>query len=130
MLNLLRQACSNGGRLRCVRENLLTPNSPLTTAIELQFDTLTITISAVMEDDTISIIPTSIENGSYATSGPPWSLSIGKPLQWAWLMTNQQGYTDGLRLEFKDPDDSASVVVELIVAASSLHAYQAKLAGV
>ena len=45
----------------------------------------------------------------------------GLPVQWAWEMTNQQGYTDGVRLEFGDPNDSnKSRTVELVVAASSL----------
>ncbi|MGE8280516.1 MAG: DUF6334 family protein [Stenotrophomonas sp.] len=39
---------------------------------------------------------------------------------WAWLMTNQQGYTDGARLEFGDPDNQQSMVVKLVAGASSI----------
>lgn len=38
---------------------------------------------------------------------------IGKSLQWAWKLENQQGYTDGIRLSFKD-----NSAFELIVIAS------------
>lgn len=41
-------------------------------------------------------------------------------------MTNQQGYTDAVRLEFNDPENPGSTVVELVVAASSINAYLAQ----
>ena len=45
----------------------------------------------------------------------------GLPVLWAWAMTNQQGYTDGLRLQFGDPDDkNKSRTIEMVVAASSV----------
>lgn len=126
MLDLLRMACYEGGRLRNVREALLAPDSLQIAAIELQFDALTITISAAGDDDTVLITSEPFSDNLRPSSGALWRLCIGKPLQWAWLMTNQQGYTDGVRLEFNDPDDLESVLVDLVVAASSVHAYQAR----
>jgi hypothetical protein len=33
-----------------------------------------------------------------------------------WRLTNQQGYTDGVRLEFSVPGEESRVTVELLVA--------------
>lgn len=125
MLNVLRQACYDGGTLRHVREASLDPGSPRIAAIELQFDALTITIAAVSDDDTVQILPGPIQTASCPGSGPLWPLCVGKSLQWAWLMTNQQGYTDGVRLEFGESDNPESVLVDLVVAASGLDSFQA-----
>ena len=94
-------------------------------AVELQFDTLTISFSAVADDDTIAVSSGSYSDPSRQTINAPWTSCIGKPLQWTWLMTNQQGYTDGARLEFTDPDSQHSVIVELVAGASSLCVYLA-----
>ena len=125
MLELLRNACCDGGNLRYVREILLDPNYPPIMAVELQFDTLTISFSAVADDDTIAVSSGSYSGPSRQTINAPWTSCIGKPLQWTWLMTNQQGYTDGARLEFTDPDSQHSVIVELVAGASSLRVYLA-----
>lgn len=126
MLELLRNACYDGGNLRHVREILLDPNyPPIIMALELQFDTLTIAFSAVADDDTIAVTSGSYPGPSHQTANSPLASCIGKPLQWAWLMTNQQGYMDGARLEFTDPDNQQSVIIELVTAASSLHFYLA-----
>lgn len=126
MLDLLRQACFDGGRLRGVREELLALDSPLVAVIELQFEALTINISAVTEDDTVLIALGPLAETTLTAGGVFWPHCIGKPLQWAWLMTNHQGYADGVRLEFNDPDERASVHMDLIVSASSIHSYQAR----
>ena len=44
-------------------------------------------------------------------------------------MTNQQGYTDGVRLEFGESDNPESVLVDLVVAASGLDSFQAVQVG-
>ena len=126
MIQLLRAACYAGGRLRQVRELPLSPDSPLTYALELRFDSVTLSISAVDEDDTVALSLSGVVGSSPVHSDSTWSLCIGKPLQWAWLMTNQQGYTDGVRLEFNDPDSPGSEIVDLVVAASSINVYRAQ----
>ncbi|WP_405051618.1 DUF6334 family protein [Stenotrophomonas pigmentata] len=45
-------------------------------------------------------------------------------VQWAWLTTNQQGYTDGIRLEFQDQSGAAAVILDIVVAASVLNFYK------
>ena len=125
MLELLRNACYYGGNLRHVREILLDPNYPPIMAVELQFDMPTIVLSAIADDDTIAVTAGSSSGPSRQTLNAPWTSCIGKPLQWTWLMTNQQGHTDGARLEFTDPDSQQSVIVELVAGASSLCVYLA-----
>ncbi|HAY42717.1 MAG TPA: hypothetical protein DCY59_03840, partial [Micrococcaceae bacterium] len=73
-------------------------------AVELQFDPRTITFSAVADNDTIAITSGSHSDFSHQTLSSLWVSCIGKPLQWAWLTTNQRGYADGARLEFIDPE--------------------------
>jgi hypothetical protein len=125
MIELLRHACYNGGNLRHVREILLDPDYEPIMAVELQFDALTVTFSAMADDDTIMAASGPFTGPLRQTINPVWALCIGKSLQWAWLMTNQQGYTDGARLEFNDPDNPQSVIVELVAEASSLSVYLA-----
>ena len=43
----------------------------------------------------------------------PIQSAIGRPLIWAWEMTNQQGYLDGIQLEFAEDVSAESVVVQL-----------------
>jgi|SRR5690606_33324530 len=126
MFELLKHTCYNGGNLRHVREALLDADCQLIMAVELQFDTLTVTICAVADDDTIAVVPGPFVGPSRQTISSLWVPCIGKSLQWAWLMTNQQGYMDGARLEFNDPGNPQSVIVELVAGASSLSVYLAR----
>ncbi|MFC5571604.1 DUF6334 family protein [Lysobacter yangpyeongensis] len=124
MFTALKTACDRGGPLVGVRVAPLVPGSTLIGAFELRFKELTVTLS-VADDDEISVTSAPLLQPTPAHASAPfaWSRCIGKRLRWAWLLTNQQGYTDGVRLEFGDPDVSESVVVELVVAASSLHPF-------
>jgi hypothetical protein len=47
----------------------------------------------------------------------PWIRVIEKSIKWAWLLTNQQGYTDGFQFEVRT--DGGYVNVQLMCAASS-----------
>lgn len=62
---------------------------------------------------------TLIESGNSA----PWSACMGFGICWAWRLTNQQGYSDGVRLEFSEPGEVSRAVVELIVAASAIELF-------
>ena len=126
MIQLLQEVCCVGGRLRQVRALELFPESSLTCALELRFDSVTLSISAVPEDDTVAIALSKLNGSPSIRTNTVWSLCIGKPLQWAWLMTNQQGYNDGVRLEFNDPESPASTIIDLIIAASSINTYLAQ----
>ena len=124
MFTALKTACDHGGPLLGVREAPLVPGSRLISALELRFNEVTVTLSAA-DDDEISVTPAPLPQPTPTHPSTPsvWSRCIGKRLCWAWLLTNQQGYSDGVRLEFGDPDSPESVVVELVVAASSLHPF-------
>ncbi|WP_282269904.1 DUF6334 family protein [Stenotrophomonas sp. PS02298] len=126
MLELLRKACYDGGNLRHVREIPLDPDYPPIMAVELQFERLTVAFSAMADDDTIAVTSGSHPGPSRQIISQLWAYCIGKPLQWAWIMTNQQGYPDGVRLEFLDPDNQKSVIIELVAGASSLCTYLAR----
>jgi Family of unknown function (DUF6334) len=85
---------------------------------------------AVEADDTLAVsagplVPGKDETPIDATGSAPWSACIGFGVRWAWRLTNQQGYTDGLRLELGGPDGASSTVVELIVAASAIQMFVA-----
>jgi hypothetical protein len=40
-------------------------------------------------------------------------------------LTNQRGYSDGIRLEFGNPQQMESVLVELVVVASAIRIFSA-----
>nr|CCG06118.1 hypothetical protein [Hahella chejuensis] len=50
----------------------------------------------------------------------PWSLAIGSPLLWSWVLHNQQGYFDGIQLEFAKSTESRSVIVQLVALGSEI----------
>ena len=54
------------------------------------------------------------------TSTHPWTEAIGLPLLWSWVMLNQQGYNDGVQLEFSQDGGSVSVIVQMIGVASEV----------
>jgi hypothetical protein len=41
-------------------------------------------------------------------------------LLWVWTMTNQQGYWDGLQIEFSDRRDESRCVFQVVVCAGML----------
>jgi hypothetical protein len=47
----------------------------------------------------------------------PWIRVIEKPILWAWLLTNQQEFTDGFQFEVGTPD--GFVAVQLMCQATS-----------
>lgn len=124
MIQLLRQACNDGGKLEKILESSFHPSSRLIDGLELRFETLTLSISAVADDDTIALSLGGLDRPSLRTSNQFLCQCLGKPLQWAWLTTNQQGYTDGIRLEFQDQSGAAAVILDIIVAASMLNFYK------
>ena len=121
MINALHKACYESGRLIDVRETLIDEGSDSINAVELTFEALTVTLSVQPDDDTVLASLSSLSNDEIfrTTRQSFWSTCIGKGLQWAWLLTNQQGYKDGIRLEFHNVDEQDSVIVELIALASS-----------
>jgi len=95
-------------------------------ALSLVFDDVTCVMSAEAADDSLSIAtgpdPLLVSGAASRslTAEEPWSLAVGKPLLWSWSMTNQQGYRDGCQLELAEDVSDQSVVIQLIVVASSI----------
>jgi len=54
---------------------------------------------------------------------PPWSKCIGLDVSCAWRLTNQQGYSDGVRFEFGKPSEKSKVLLELLVVASAIQLF-------
>ena len=85
---------------------------------------------AVADDDTLvasfgPLVPEPKEQLIEAATSAPWPTCIGLGVCWAWRLTNQQGYSDGVRLEFSEPGGALSATVEFIVAASAIQIYLA-----
>jgi hypothetical protein len=97
-------------------------------AIELRFASLVFNVRAVADDDTLSINLGGLQLDSSESLLEPeksdlWSSCIGKHIVWGWRLTNQQGYDDGLRLEFSTTENKFGPVVEFVVLASAIHIY-------
>jgi hypothetical protein len=94
-------------------------------AIRFHFDS-DIVVIAVREDDSLAIFGTAwncTEEGvvSRELSGiAPWNAAVTKPLLWSWRMINQQGYFDGVQLQFGENVDDSIVQVQLIAIASEI----------
>ena len=58
-----------------------------------------------------------------------WCDAAGCSMLWAWQMSNQQGYSDGLQIAFHRPGTGVpSVVVQVIGCASFLEVYEVRRA--
>src|SRR5689334_22529702 len=130
MLNELAAIHGKGGSLLGVKYCLFERDPSFVTAVGLQFEKLSAVFRAVADNDTVAVNigPLQDENGETlidAGSSEPWSTCIGRNLRWAWQLTNQQGYVDGVRLEFRGAGESSNPVVELIVIASAMKMFVA-----
>src|SRR4051812_35376877 len=134
MLDTLRRICDDGGRLIGVGYALFGNDPGFVTAIGLRFESLAAVFRAVPDDDTLvagtgPLVPTADEAVTQAGHSLPWSTCMGLGVCWAWSWTNQQGYTDGVRLEFSEPGKASQAVVELLVIASAIKVFVAIEAG-
>ena len=126
MQHVLQKVVNDAGRLQHADETRFEAGKDFLTGITLAFEHLTIRIRVVPEDDTISIdigVLSSPQDGvtTSADARSPWLPAYGTHCIWAWTLTNQQGYLDGLRLEFLS--GTRSRVVEMVVAASQIQYY-------
>ena len=116
--------CYDAGKLVAVEHAVLDGYPSFVTAVRLTFESYRVVFRAVPEDDTITVaddgaFPASDELLTTVTAAAPWAGWIGRGVAWAWLLTNQQGYADGIRIEF-GTDGSG---VTLVVAGSSINLY-------
>lgn len=130
MLDTLGRICDEGGRLVGVSYAVLGGEHPFVTAVALRFETLTAVFRAVPDDDTLTasvgpLVAEPDEVTEDAGGSPPWAGSVGLGVRWGWRLTNQQGYTDGVRLEFTAADESSRAVAELVTVASGIQVFAA-----
>jgi len=125
MLEILAEIFDNGGKFVGVTYALFEGDPRFITAVGLQFESLSATFRAVPDDDTIatslaSLSPEPQEILFTATTSELWQKCIGARICWAWQLTNQQGYSDGVRLMFSKRGGESVATVELVVAASAI----------
>lgn len=115
MMDLLRKLV-DAGVLSSV-DKLMDPELPLAAeAYVLRFEQLTITIGVNPDDDTVVIVEGERVGPSQTKTPvePIWANAVGRPLRWAWLLTNQQGYRDGVQLEWAHPEEARGVCLQLV----------------
>lgn len=128
MLDTLAKIYDHGGRLVGVTQTLFEGDPRFVTAVGLRFESLSAIFRAVPDNDTLavsleSLIPEPSETLIDASQSAPWSGCVGFSICWAWRLTNQQGYSDGVRFEFSEQGTESRAVIELIVAASAIQAF-------
>lgn len=100
------------------------PAAPV--AIRWTFESRSFVVAANGFDDTVVVseqVP-----GEYAElrfsevdrAASPWHDALGAKLKWAWLLTNHQGYSDGVQLQFEGLDDGPARCCQLLAMASTL----------
>jgi hypothetical protein len=124
MREILQQVCYDSGRLIHARHALYPGDPHWVTAVELTFESSVVSFHAVAADDTLAVAlgPLVTERDETivpANESAPWTMCLGRSVIWAWVLTNQQGYTDGVRLEFRS-QEPVGPVVELVVLASQI----------
>jgi len=125
MLDALKRIYEEGGPLVGVAYSMYNDNANWVTAVGLRFGTISAVFRAVPDDDTLNVslgplTPDEDETVIEVTESNPWCSCVGRGVSWAWRLTNQQGYSDGARLEFCNPDEQSSTVVEFVVVASGI----------
>jgi Family of unknown function (DUF6334) len=128
MLDILAEIYDSGERLVRVRYALFEGDPRFVTAVELQFESRSVVLRAVADDDTLAASLGELKSEPYETlveigDSEQWSSCVGYNVCWAWQLTNQQGYSDGVRLEFGELGEGSRVVIELIVAASAIQMF-------
>jgi hypothetical protein len=95
-------------------------------AFEIDFDSHKIFLSVDANDDSILIsesLPLIFENElleKKILKSDYWRSTVGARLCWAWVMINQQGYRDGVQLEFYHELTEKKFNFQLMAIASSL----------
>ena len=107
-------------------------DQPFVTGVELLFGSLPATFRANKRDDTLvatigPLVATLDETLVDVSASPPWSACLGLEARRLWELTNQQGYTDGVRFEFGERAKPFEVVVELVVHACEIEIYVSQI---
>jgi len=125
MLNTLAKIYDDGGHLVNVTCTLFEGDRKFVTAVGLRFESISAVFRANPDDDTLiasigSLTADADETLVDISDSSPWATCLGAGACWLWQLTNQQGYADGVRLEFGNPDEQSRAVVELLVTASAI----------
>lgn len=129
MLDTLAAVYDKSEQLVGVRYSLFEGKRHFITAVELRLTSFAFHLRA-KGDDTLSVdlgevVPDPQEIPSDAGGNlDMWSSCIGGRIAWAWRLTNQQGYDDGLRLEINKSEEHLSTIVEFIVMASGIKIFK------
>ncbi len=90
--------------------------------VSLVFGTKTVSIE-VLDDDSLRV-SSSISSNSYvelkSNYSSPLHRVIGQPLRWAWTMTNNYGYFDGIQLEFAGAVEDTANIIQFQAIASRI----------
>lgn len=128
MLDTLANIIDEQNQLVSVSYALFEGDLQFITAVELHLTSLTFNLRAIADDDTLSVNFGALELDSdeslvEADNSELWSSCKGGHIVWGWRLTNQQGYDDGLRLEFTKLEEQSTTIVEFIVMASAIYIY-------
>lgn len=102
-------------------------------AIVLRFESGSTTVS-VSDFDSVEIVSaepqlstrsgkgesTSDSLPSPLTRASPWARLMGTDVVWAWVLTNNQGFSDGIQIEFIDLESRVTTIVQLMAEGGSL----------
>ncbi len=110
-------------RLGGFEEQPKTSDPWFNTTVELFFERGTFVVRALPEFDTVETIATPGLPSSLPKSIPdgPWGSVIGRDLIYLWVLTNHQGYEDGIQMEFRT--DDGFFQIQLMVEASAFRWY-------
>ncbi|HEV3439361.1 MAG TPA: DUF6334 family protein [Gemmata sp.] len=126
MIESLRRVCDEGGRLVGVDLALFDGDEQFVTAVCLKFESLIAVFKALSEYDTLELTigPFEVDEEEKivsASASHPWVNVIGGKVFWGWQLTDQQGYSDGVQLEFTEPGTlQRRGIVQMVVAASMI----------
>jgi len=128
MTELVRKAVDTFGRLIAVHAGSEVPGEGPASVTRFEEYTFTfehgsVTVTADGETDSLTVGETS---GTWLdvadlSGRPPWAEAIGCGILWLWLIENQNGYVDGVQIEFAD-GTGKHVTVQLMCLASALSA--------
>lgn len=127
MLNTLATLFDSGRALFSVRYLLFEGDPEFITAVELSFESIKAVFRAEPDFDTLAANIGSLETAPDetifdASHLQPWHRFMGLQFSFAWQMTNQQGYTDGVRFDF-DGQTGQPSIIEMVVYASAIRIY-------